>query len=736
MSKDIKITDLVEKVQSYFPAADSELIRRAYDSSAKVHKGQKRLSGEPYLVHPMAVANIIADLKLDIPSIVGGLLHDTVEDTLTTLDEIKNLFGGEITALVDGVTKLGRANFSSREEKQAENFRKMLLAMGKDVRVILIKLADRVHNMRTLDHMPTEKQIHTAQETLDIYAPLSHRLGIAWIKSELEDLALKYLHPEIYYQLKRNVAKKKSDREKYIEEVNSIIAKKLEAEGIEAEVSGRPKHFYSIYQKMETQNLVYDQIYDLVAFRILVDTQRECYEALGIVHAQWRPVPGRFKDYIALPKPNLYQSLHTSVIGPYGERIEIQIRTHEMHRVAEEGIAAHWRYKEGEDFQVSDMQRFSWLRQLLEWQENLQDPQEFLHSLKEDLFSTTMYVFTPKGDLLNFPKGSTVIDFAYRIHSEIGHHCSGARVNGQLVSLKYILRSGDTVEIITTQQQTPTRDWLKWVKTPRAKSKIRTWLKTQQRDRSVVLGRAILEGDLHRHRLDFAALRDAGKIGWLTQELGMKDEEALLAAIGYGRITTRHVLSKLVPADQLDAGLKKTGSSLESLFRLVAKQKRGLGIRVKGVDDVLVRFALCCHPLPGEQIVGFITRGRGVTVHTVGCPTVLESDPHRKIDVNWEERSGQTPRAVKIEVTCIDQPGLLAAISSAITSAEANIARAQVRTFSGQKALNTFEVMIKNSKHLQQVLQNISKVKGVYKAVRGRGRTGVEIADAARKELQ
>jgi GTP diphosphokinase / guanosine-3',5'-bis(diphosphate) 3'-diphosphatase len=717
-----KISELVDKVQSYYPAADVGVIRAAYDFSAKVHQGQKRLSGEPYLTHPLAVANIIADLKLDVPSIVGGLLHDTVEDTLTTLDEVKSLFGREIAALVDGVTKLGRANFSSREEKQAENFRKMLLAMGKDVRVILIKLADRVHNMRTLDHMPGDKRILTAQETLDIYAPLSHRLGIAWIKSELEDLALKYLHPEVYYQLKRNVAKKKTDREKYIAEVNSIIIKKLEAEGIDAEVSGRPKHFYSIYQKMESQNLVYDQIYDLVAFRILVDTQRECYEALGLVHSQWRPVPGRFKDYIALPKLNMYQSLHTSVIGPYGERIEIQIRTHEMHRIAEEGIAAHWRYKEGEEFQVSDIQRFAWLRQLLEWQENLQDPQEFLHSLKEDLFSTAMYVFTPKGDLLNFPKGSTVIDFAYRIHTEVGHHCSGARVNGQLVSLKYILRSGDTVEIITTQQQVPNRDWLKWVKTPRAKSKIRNWLKAQQRERSVLLGKEILEGDLHRHQLEYSSLHKDGKIAWLTTELGMKDEEALLAAIGYGRITTRHVLAKLISPEKLDAGVKKTGGALESLFRLVSKQKRGLGIRVKGVDDVLVRFALCCHPLPGEHIVGFITRGRGVTIHTVGCPTVLESDPHRKIDVSWEETE-QLPRPVKIEVTCVDEPGLLAGISAAITSAEANIARAQVRTFSSQRAINTFEVMIKDSAHLNQVLQNISKVKGVYKAVRARGRT-------------
>jgi GTP pyrophosphokinase len=736
MSKEIKITELIDKVQAYYPAANVELLRKAYDFSARVHQGQKRLSGEPYLIHPMAVAEIIADLKLDVPSIVGGLLHDTVEDTLTTLDEVKSQFGREVASLVDGVTKLGRTNFLSREEKQAENFRKMILAMGKDVRVILIKLADRVHNMRTLDHLPTEKQVLTAQETLDIYAPLSHRLGIAWIKTELEDLSLKHLHPEIYYQLKRNVAKKKSDREKYIEEVISIINKKLEAEGIEAEVSGRPKHFYSIYQKMESQNLLYDQIYDLVAFRVLVDAQRECYEALGVIHSQWRPVPGRFKDYIALPKPNMYQSLHTSVIGPYGERIEIQIRTHEMHRVAEEGIAAHWRYKEGEDFHVSDIQRFAWLRQLLEWQENLQDPQEFLHNLKEDLFSAGMYVFTPKGDLLNFPKGSTVIDFAYRIHSEIGHHCSGARVNGQLVSLKYILRSGDTVEIITTQQQVPTRDWLKWVKTPRAKSKIRNWLKSQQRERSVLLGREILDGDLHRYQLEYQQLREKGQIDSVIKELGLKDEEALLAALGYGRITTRHVLVKLISPERLDSGPKKAEGALENLFRLVSTQKRGLGIRVKGVDDVLVRFALCCHPLPGERIIGFITRGRGVTVHTVGCTTVLESDPHRKIEVSWEE-SAQTPRPVKIEVTCVDQPGLLAAISSAITSAEANIARAQVRTYSSQRAINTFEVMIKNSEHLKQVLQNISKVKGVFKAVRARGRAGgkVESEPAPREEL-
>ncbi|HEV8342741.1 MAG TPA: bifunctional (p)ppGpp synthetase/guanosine-3',5'-bis(diphosphate) 3'-pyrophosphohydrolase [Candidatus Binatia bacterium] len=720
MSKDLRINDLIEKVQVYHPAAEIDVIRKAYEFSSRVHKGQKRLSGEPFLIHPMAVAGIIADLKLDVPSIVGGLLHDTVEDTLTTLDEVKSIFGPEISALVDGVTKLSRINFTSHEEKQAENFRKMILAMAKDVRVILIKLADRTHNMRTLNHLPVEKQILTAQETLDIYAPLANRLGIAWVKCELEDLALKYLHPEIYYQLKRNVAKRKVDREKYINEVISTISKKLEAEGLDAEVTGRPKHFYSIYQKMESQNLLYDQIYDLVAFRIVADTLRECYETLGVIHSYWKPVPGRFKDYIALPKPNMYQSLHTAVIGPYGERVEIQIRTQEMHRVAEEGIAAHWRYKDGKPVEFNDMQRFSWLRQLLEWQQNMQDPQEFLHTIKEDLFSDEVYAFTPKGDLLSFPKGSTVIDFAYRIHSEVGQHCSAARVNGQIVPLKYMLRSGDTVEIITTHQQTPSRDWLKLVKTPRAKSRIRNWIKAQQRERSVALGREILEGDLGHYHLDYAALRREGRIEAIATELGVKDEETLLASVGYGKITPYQVLAKLLPAEKLEGDKKRPQGALERLFRLVSGQKKDLSVKVKGVGDVLVRFARCCHPLPGENIVGFITRGRGVVVHVSSCPKVLESDPHRKVEVSWQD-DGQTLRPIKIDVSCVDRPGLLAAISAAITSAKVNIARAQVRTYPDQKALNSFEVMISNSDQLKRVLQNISKVKGVYKATRTAG---------------
>ena len=701
----------------YQPGADVDQLRQAYQFSSAVHDGQKRLSGEPYVIHPVAVAGVLADLKLDVPSIIGGLLHDTVEDTLATLPEIEEAFGDEVAALVDGVTKLSRVNFTSHEEKQAENFRKMIMAMAKDIRVVLIKLADRTHNMRTLQHLAPEKQQRIAQETLDIYAPIAHRLGIYWIKSELEDLALKHLRPEIYARLKGDVAQKKKHREKYTNDVISRLSKALAEEGIDGEVSGRPKHFYSIFRKMENQSLDFGQVYDLVAFRIVVDTVRECYESMGVVHAKWRPVPGRFKDYIALAKPNMYQSLHTTVIGPNAQPIEIQIRTHEMHRVAEEGIASHWRYKKGRDLQVTDMQRFAWLRQLLEWQQNLSDPQEFLHSIKEDLFPDEVYVFTPNGDLQSFPKGATVVDFAYRIHSDIGQRCSGARVNGRLVPLKYILRSGDTVEIITTQEQTPSRDWLKVAKTPRAKSRIRAWMASQQRERSIALGREILEGDFNRHGLDYPEIQAAGTIDTLGRELGVKNEEGLLVSVGYGKVMSRQVLARLLPAEQLQGDKKQLEGGLERLFRLVGSRDRG--VRVKDIEDVLVRFARCCHPLPGEEIAGIITRGRGVTVHVASCPTGLEADPARRVEVNWSD-DAQMPRGVKIEVSCADKPGLLAAISSAISEAGVNIARAHIRTFD-DRAVNTFEIMIGSSDQLRQVLQDISRVKGVYKANRVQG---------------
>ncbi len=711
------IGDLVERVRAYTPTAPVDVIQRAYDFSAGVHKGQRRASGEPYLTHPLQVAGIIADLRLDVASVATGLLHDTVEDTLATLEQIEERFGEEIAGLVDGVTKIGQINFTSREEKQAENFRKMLLAMARDIRVILIKLADRTHNMRTLGHLAPERQVDIAQETLDIYAPLAHRLGISWIKSDLEDNALRFLHPEVYYQLKRSVAKRKAEREKYIREVLALLGKRLAESEIEAEVTGRPKHFYSIYQKMQSQNLLYDQIYDLVAFRVVVDTIGECYEALGVVHAHWKPVPGRFKDYVALPKANGYQSLHTTVIGPHGERMEIQIRTRDMHRVAEYGVAAHWRYKQPGDT-ADDGQRFAWLRQMLEWQQQLQDPQEFLRSVKEDLFAEEVYVFTPKGDLLSFPLGSTVIDFAYRIHSEVGHHCAGARVNGKIVPLRYQLQSGDTVEIVTTGNQQPSKDWLKLVKTPRAKGRIRAWVKAQQSSRSVAVGREILERDLARHQLDLKTLRGDGTLRRVAGELGQKGDDTLLASVGYGKVTAQQVLARLLPAEEIERRREKGEGRLQRLLRMVSRQTKS-GVQVSGVEDMLVRFGKCCSPLPGERITGFITRGRGVTVHALECPKVLESDPQRRVDVQWGNGAG-TPRAVKVEVTCVDRPGLLAAMSKAISSAGVNISHAQVHALGDRKAQNVFEVMVASSEELNRVMRNLGRVRGVMKVARVR----------------
>ncbi len=715
----MNLHDLIAKVQDYNPAADVTTLRRAYDFSADVHRGQKRKSGEPYLVHPLEVASLIADLRLDVPSVATGLLHDTVEDTLTTLEQVQSIFGGEIATLVDGVTKISQINFTSRAERQAENFRKMIIAMARDIRVILIKLADRTHNMRTLSHLSPERQLEISQETLDVYAPLAHRLGIYWIKSELEDSALRYLHPEVYYQLKRNVAKKRVEREEYIKHVITVLTKRLEEAGIEATVTGRPKHFFSIYQKMQSQNLLYDQIYDLVAFRILVDSPRECYEGLGVVHQHWKPIPGRFRDYVAMPKANMYQSLHTTVIGPFGERMEVQIRTPEMHRVAEGGVAAHWRYKGQNDAGgPEEIQRFAWLRQILEWQQHLEDPQEFMRSVKEDLFSEEVFAFTPKGDLFNFPQGASVIDFAYRIHSQVGEHCAGARVNGKLVPLKYQLQSGDTVEIITTTRQTPSKDWLKLVKTSRAKDRIRNWIKAQQRRRSLEVGTEILGRDLARYHLELNKLRKGGELDTAARELGFKDEESLIAAIGYGRLPTHNLIAKLVPASELQERQEKGEGTLQKLFRLVSRQSKG-GVRVSGVDDVMVRFGRCCNPLPGERIVGFITRGRGVTVHSIDCLRVMESDPQRRVEVEWDGATGQF-RPVAIEVVGIDSPGLLAAMSRAISSAGVNITGAQVRTVPDKRALNTFEVMVDNVDALNRVMRGLGKVKGVMKVSRVR----------------
>lgn len=708
-------SELVDRVRSYHPEANTNLIVQAYEFSERMHQGQKRRSGEPYFVHPVEVAKIITNMKLDVPSVVTGLLHDTVEDTLTSLEQIEKGFGSEIATLVDGVTKISQINFTTREERQAENFRKMIIAMARDLRVILIKLADRAHNMRTLSYLPEAKQRDIAAETLDIYAPLAHRLGIYWLKSELEDNALRAIHPEVYSQLKQAVAKKKTERERYIAEVIAILQQKLNEAGITAEVHGRPKHFYSIYQKMQTQNLLFSQIYDLVAFRILVDSVRECYEALGVVHSHWKPVPGRFKDYIALPKANLYQSLHTTVIGPHGERMEVQIRTHEMHRVAEEGIAAHWTYKEGRHG-LEEAQRFAWLRQLVEWQQQLKDPQEFLDTVKEDLFTEEVYVFTPKGDLYNFPKGASVIDFAYRIHSEVGNHCTGARANGRLVPLRYQLQNGDTIEIITTAQQTPSKDWLKIVSTSKAKARIRQWIKAQQRERSVTLGRELLERELARYHLDLAKLRKHDKLAPVLTALNFKDEETLLAALGYGQVTVGSVISHFVTQPDPEQGHTADTIELEKIRQKGPAESKG-GVRVGGIGDVLVRFGRCCNPLPGEQIRGVITRGKGVTVHTSECKRLLESDPQRHIVVSWDN-GAEYVRPIRIEVVCEDRPGLLAAMSKAISAADINIANADVRTLPDKRARNVFEIMVASAGDLERVMRNLERVRGVIKIAR------------------
>lgn len=708
--------DLVEKVRAYQPDPDTEMIARAYHFSERMHEGQTRRSGEPYFIHPVGVASIIADMKLDVPSIITGLLHDTVEDTLTSLNQVEKDFGHEVAALVDGVTKISQMNFTTREERQAENFRKMIIAMARDIRVILVKLADRAHNMRTLSYLSEDKQREIAQETLDIYAPLAHRLGINWLKSDLEDNALRYLQPTVYGQLKQDVAKKKAEREQYIAEVISILKEKLAEAGIQAEVYGRPKHFYSIYHKMQSQNLLFSEIYDLVGFRVIVNEVRECYEALGVVHSHWKPVPGRFKDYIALPKANLYQSLHSTVIGPHGERIEIQIRTQEMHRVAEQGIAAHWTYKEGRRG-LEEAQRFAWLRQLVEWQQQLNDPQEFLQTVKGDLFTDEVYVFTPKGDLHNFPQGASVIDFAYRVHTEVGNHCSGARVNSRMVPLRYQLQNGDTIEILTSTQQTPNKDWLKMVRTPKAQNRIRQWLKAQQHDRSVSLGRELLERELARQHLDLSGLRKQGKIESALKALSLKDEETLLAALGYGQVTLGQVLPHFVPPTDTTQGQTADAIELEKIRqRTQLREDRG-GVRVGGVEDVLVRYGRCCNPLPGERIIGVITRGRGVTVHAMDCQRLLASDPQRHIAVSWDNNA-QMLRPVKIEVLSEDRHGLLAAMSKAISESGVNIVNADVRTLPDKRAMNIFEIMVPSADVLEQLIRSLNRVRGVVKVTR------------------
>ncbi|HLU65086.1 MAG TPA: bifunctional (p)ppGpp synthetase/guanosine-3',5'-bis(diphosphate) 3'-pyrophosphohydrolase, partial [Kofleriaceae bacterium] len=643
-------------------------------------------------------------------------LHDAVEDTSATIEQLTERFGPEISFLVDGVTKLGKLPMSTREERQAENFRKMLLAMARDIRVILVKFCDRLDNMRTLDHLPPAKQERIAEETMQIYAPLANRLGIQWIKVELEDLSFKYLYPGEYEQLKLAVAKTRRERERYITEVEKLVQREMDASGIRCQVFGRAKHLWSIRQKMKRTGRPFEEILDAIGFRVITDTTRACYEALGVCHSAWKPIPGRFKDYIALPKPNMYQSLHTAVIGPGGERIEIQIRTEEMHLVAEQGIAAHWKYKEGRSSVLADEEaKFAWIRRMMEAQNEVKDPTEFIESVKLDLFGDEVYVFTPKGDVRALPNGSCPIDFAYAIHSDVGDHCSGARVNGVIVPLRYQLRNGDTLEIITSPNQKPNKDWLKFVKTSRAKTKIRHRLRKEQRERSLALGKDLLEKALRKYGVSYGKAVKQGLLGKAADELKSHSVEDLICNIGYGRVTTKQVIEIIVPADrrQQPAAAAEVKNPLSKILRKVTGRTSQSGIKVQGEDGILVRFARCCSPLPGDKIVGFITRGRGVTVHMRDCPKALDLDPERRIDVEWDGKA-RVNHPVAIQVLCADKPGLLAHISQSFSDSGVNITQAHCRATEDGRAVNTFHATVSDLDQLKTVIRALSRISGVY----------------------
>jgi GTP pyrophosphokinase len=705
----VRINDIVDYIAAYYPDADFDLIRKAYIFSAQVHHGQTRLSGEPYLNHPISVAMILAEMNLDEYTVSTGLLHDTVEDTYATIEELEEKFGEEISFLVDGVTKISKLTHKSRIDRQAETFRKMLLAMSKDIRVILIKLADRLHNMRTLEFVSPKRQAAISRETLDIYVPLASRLGIFFIKKELEDLSLRYLNEKVYKEIEDELVVTSDQREKYVKEVVEIIDGKLNQFGIKATILGRPKHIYSIYNKMQEQNLDFNQIYDITAFRIIVDKRKECYEVLGILHSIWKPVPGRFKDYISLPKRNMYQSLHSIMIGPYGQRIEIQIRTKEMNAVAKHGIAAHWKYKEGRKIEQKDDQRFEWLQMIIESQKDMKDYHELLETFRLDLFPDEVYVFTPAGEVIELPKDSTPVDFAYRIHTDVGHKCVGAKVDGNMVSLRYQLKSGDVVEIMTLSNHSPSRDWLKSVKTIRARTKIKHWFKQIDREKNIRLGREMCDKGFKKSNLNFAKLIKESRFFDELKKEGIKSIDDLLEAIGRGTKSYRHILNRFAPKD-----VQEEPAPEDKTKQVIKKQvkKDPSGIKIDGLDDILVRLAKCCNPIPGDKIKGYITRGRGVTVHTANCSFVKDIDSSRSIDAKWDDDTKYLA-VVTIEVVCEDKKGILADITTAISASEVNILGANVKTSPDSKAVNLFKLEISGLAQLEYIKKEVKKVKGV-----------------------
>lgn len=707
----IRFEDLVEKVEKYQPNGNLDLLRRAYVFSAMAHKGQVRMSGEPYLSHPLEVASILADLKLDLVCIVVGLLHDVVEDTLATLEVIGEQFGEDVAHIVDGVTKISKIPFASKHEKQAENFRKMLLAMVDDIRVILVKLADRLHNMRTLEYLPPEKRQVIAEETLEIYAPIAHRLGMSKFRSELEDLAFSHLDPQTYQHLLGLTEKKRSISGEFISEISKILEKNLKEHGLAARIESRIKRIYSTHQKMKRQAITFDEVYDFIAVRIITDKVDDCYSALGVVHNTWKPVPGRFKDYIAMPRPNGYRSLHTSVIAKSGQPFEVQIRTKEMHMIAEDGIAAHWKYKEGKITDDKDDQRFAWLRHLLDWQKEVTDPHQFLSNLKVDLYPEEVYTFTPKGDVVTLPRSATPVDFAYSIHTEVGHHCVGAKVNGRLVPLKYNLRTGEIVEIVTSKDHEPNRDWLTFVRTSKARNRIRQYLNAKQRAIAIDLGKKLLEKEAKKLSVSLRKFLQGEPLDTVLKEFHLEKLEEVYPEIGYGKISAKQFLAKLLPPDLLKEAPKE--SKLTSVVRKVLGRNDS-PIQIKGQDDVLVYRAKCCNPIKGEEIVGYITRGKGISVHSIECPNVegLLHNPERKVPVTWTDKASEDLYSVRISVRMEDRPGVLAAITSAIANTKTNIKDAKATTADGKGVMDIM-LDVPDMKHLQKVIQLVKGVDGV-----------------------
>ncbi|MDA2925167.1 bifunctional (p)ppGpp synthetase/guanosine-3',5'-bis(diphosphate) 3'-pyrophosphohydrolase [Acidobacteria bacterium AH-259-L09] len=713
----IRFEDLEGKVQRYHPNADLELLRKAYVFSAREHKGQVRRSGEPYLFHPLAVASILAEMKLDVACVSVGLLHDIVEDTLTSLDTIREYFGADIAHMVDGVTKISQIQFSSRQEKQAENFRKLLLAMVDDIRVILVKLADRLHNMRTLQYLPPEKRKIIAQETLDIYAPIAHRLGMAKLRGELEDLAFNYLDPVAFQNISVQVEKKRAYSDKFIREVMRAMQQRFEEQGIEANMESRIKRVYSTYQKMKRQRISIDQVYDFIAIRVLANTVRDCYTVLGIVNNMWNPIPRRIKDFIAMPRANMYQSLHTTVIGHDGSPFELQIRTYDMDRIAEEGIAAHWKYKEGKLEEGKDDKRFQWLRQLLEWQQEVKDPQQFLSNLKIDLYPEEVYTFTPRGEVITLPRGATPVDFAYSIHTEVGHNCVGAKVNGRIVPLKYKLSNGEIVQILTSSDAHPRRDWLNFVNTSRARGAIRRWINLRQKEEAIALGQKLLERTARKYKLNLKKYQD--KLQSMLGDFNVSKIEDLFASIGFGKVSSRQVLKRLEP-EKLEQEAEESKES--KLAKMVNKVfgRSDSAIRVKGYDDLLVYRARCCNPIRGEEIIGYITTGRGISVHSVNCPNVekLLLNPERKIEVKWTEDGRETTYPVRLLISTEDRTGVLADITSAISSVNTNIVNVNANAVDSRYGLIDMTVEINDAEHLEKIVNYIKAVEGVQEVER------------------